>query len=385
MTTLRSLTSSALCALALVLVATPVSAADDGDRSQDIGVVHASGDEAWIDVPANLADTWKATLEELKERGHLADASASYVETNGQIALDTLWIAVLPGASLGAPITRIRVVVMVSADETEKHTAALVGAGAILGAVAERLPARPSGPSPYPATEPAPAATDETYVEPTAVEDGSYGTYNTYNTYNTYTTYDGTPAVYEPYYYPVYYYPSVVYVWRPWWWSFGWCHNGWWLGWSSSCWSGGWGWGWGWGGCGWNGGWNGFCSPWWSGSFCWSDWDDCDDWWDDCDGWDGNWSKPFTPTVATRQRLAAAQTPSLSFERGDARSEPTLARGGDGSTTGTPTVIRGGDRSTPASARGRDRSTPTVSRFQDRETTLRGNESLSPSSTARWR
>jgi hypothetical protein len=105
-------------------------------------------------VPAGLGETWNATLAELAERGHVPDTSASYVDTNGQIALETLWIAVLPGASMGAPVSRVRIVVLVGAEDHEKHTAALVGAGAILGAIAERLPARSATPAPYVAASP---------------------------------------------------------------------------------------------------------------------------------------------------------------------------------------------------------------------------------------
>ncbi|HZM01138.1 MAG TPA: hypothetical protein VFD43_12895, partial [Planctomycetota bacterium] len=176
MTLIRSRSSWALCALALWFPSTSLMASDDGGPAQDVGIVHASGDEAWIDLPASLNDTWKATLAELKERGHLDDAELSYVESNGQIALETLWVAVVPGASLGAPISRVRIVVLVGADELERRTAALVGAGALLGAIAERLPAR--GPIPSPFVGPAPAGEAEPATEAAGVRDDLVTSYD---------------------------------------------------------------------------------------------------------------------------------------------------------------------------------------------------------------
>jgi hypothetical protein len=273
MTSSLSRSPSVLCVLACLFTALPLWAADDGARKPDVGVVHAAGDEAWIDVPANLGETWKATLAELRERGHLADADVSYVESNGQIALESLWIAVLPGASLDVPITRVRIVVLVSAEDHEQHTAALVGAGALLGAIAERLPAASATPSPFSAGQAdAPAYAEN--VEPGAVSDELVATYNTYNTYNTYPAYDTQ--------YPVYvgYAPAVVYAWHPWWWG-GWCHDNWAFGWNSwglSYWNSGWGFSWG---------WNGGCNSWWNWPCSWSSWD-CDDSWSDCDDDDDN-------------------------------------------------------------------------------------------------
>jgi hypothetical protein len=304
-----------LCVLACLFTALPLRAADDGARKPDVGVVHAAGDEAWIDVPADLGDTWKATLAELKERGHLADADVSYVESNGQIALSSLWIAVLPGASLDVPITRVRIVVLVSAEDHEQHTAALVGAGALLGAIAERLPAASATPSPVGAAAPdstAPAYAET--VDPGAVSDELFATYNTYNTYNTYSTYDPL--------YPAYvgYAPSVVYVWKPWWWS-GWCHDNWGFGWNTwgfSYWNSGWGFGWG---------WNAGCNSWWNWPCNWSSWN-CNDSWSDCDddddngGGNGGGSGSFVAAPApvdTGLQTRLVEAPSLSFSR---RSTP---------------------------------------------------------------
>lgn len=307
MASLRRQFTCALVVLAGLFAAAPVRAAEDGPRAPQVGIVHAAGDEAWIDLPASLGDTWKATLAELKQRGRVTDDNLSYVESNGQIALDTLWIAVLPGASLDTPITRVRMVVLVSADEHEQHTAALVGAGALLGAIAQRLPAAAATPAPFGALPAGPVVVDDPLVEPVRSDDGLVATYNTYNTYN---TYDSDPA-YEPVVTPVYVgYAPAVYVWKPWWWL-GWCNSNWYFGWNS------WGWNsWGWGSSCWNfgWGWNSYYQPWWGypSSFC-GPVSSCDPWWWDCDD-NNSWDQPDNSSYS-RDRYNYNHAPGLSFTR----------------------------------------------------------------------
>jgi hypothetical protein len=241
---------SVLSSFSLFLVAL-VAPVEDGPVAPDLGVVHADDTEAWVDVGADLATTWAITLDALAERGHAVDPEMSYVESNGQIAIGGLWVAVVPRASLAGPVTRVRMVAVDADDSVADRNERLVSAGVLLGVIAERV----ASASPAPAPAPAPAA------PPAVATTGAvYDTYDTYNTYNTYTY--GSAALAAP----VYVYPK--YAWTPWWWlgygpGCGW--SSWYL---SYGWKSGWSWGlnWGWGGPYW-------CNPWWPSSFwktCWA-------------------------------------------------------------------------------------------------------------------
>jgi hypothetical protein len=180
---------SALSSLGLFLIAL-LSPVKEDAAPPDLGVVHADGDEAWVDLGTDLASTWKVTLATLAERGHPVDPALSYVESNGQIAIDGLWIAVVPRASRGAAVTRVRMVALDSETPGVSRTELLVRAGVLLGVIAERV-AISNGFFAAP-----PAALEVPTAEATSVG------YDTYNTYNTYTY---GPSVVTT---PVYVYPS---------------------------------------------------------------------------------------------------------------------------------------------------------------------------------
>jgi hypothetical protein len=263
---LTAVSSIGLCLMAVL------APAEDDQAAPDIGIVHAADGEAWVDLERDLASTWDIVRRTLAERGHPVASDVSYVESNGQIAIEGLWVAVVPRASLGIAITRVRMVALPAEADSEGQTELLVRAGVLLGVIAERAAIANSAA----ALTASPAAGPSESV-PVAVpgSEYEYEAYDTYNVYNTYNTYDYGPSTLGS---PVYVYPS--YVWRPWWW----------LGYGPGCgwygsygWSNGWSWGLSWGSgpywpasysfCGWGPSWY-YGASWCYGSAWWDD--DCD-------------------------------------------------------------------------------------------------------------
>ncbi len=198
--------------LFLAAFAVPAARADQPlDEHAPFGVIQFSPGEAWIDLPYALGESWSATLAVLTELKYPVHVDATYVETNGQIRVADLWVAVEPHGSRDASYTRIRIAVDAGQDEYTQ-----VRAEVILDAVATRLAPAPA-PAPTPATTSAPAtaqpqieyapqpldpAVQDIYTgsyADTAAETAIYNTYNTYNTYDSYGSY-GSYGYSNPYY-----------------------------------------------------------------------------------------------------------------------------------------------------------------------------------------
>jgi hypothetical protein len=179
--------------LLLASFAAPSARADQPlDEPAPFGVIQFSPDEAWIDLPYSLGDSWSAALAVLKELKYDVKLDAAYVETNGQLRVADLWVAVEPHGSREKMFTRIRIALDKTQDEYTQ-----VRAEVILDAVATRLaPPAPPAPAPAPAAQPQsaeqpvdPGVQDVYTGAPIAAGAYAYSTpgttiYNTYNTYN---------------------------------------------------------------------------------------------------------------------------------------------------------------------------------------------------------
>ncbi|MGQ0554286.1 MAG: hypothetical protein ACT4PU_13845 [Planctomycetota bacterium] len=216
--------------------------------STPFGIVQSATDEAWVDVPAGLGETWAALVASLLQAGHVVDPELSYVDANGQVVLLGLWIAVLPRASFDEPITRVRIV-FTGVGASSGTESVRLQASSLLGAVTGRLAEARAAAAPADAASfgVLPSSADSA---PTIIENTIY------------VPYPETQIEYVPVYAPVY---TPIYTslsWKPWWWG------SWGLGYGLSYW--GKNFSVSWGGPGWF--WDPWtCSPWGWGS-SWGSW-----------------------------------------------------------------------------------------------------------------
>ena len=127
--------------------------ADGGQQPPDFGVIQFTDDEAFIDLAVPLAEAWGKTLEVVAAMNPAVKADLPYLENNGHVIADDLWIAVEVQGDLGHTWVRVRVALPAGQGD---GAAARTRAEILLDAIADRLePAHSYGP-PAPQQEQAP-------------------------------------------------------------------------------------------------------------------------------------------------------------------------------------------------------------------------------------